>query len=322
MNHNRNGDEPIIAERRSREPARDDVQPLWRFALALVAGVAVTALLAWWVMNAASSDGAAKVAPSQIPEPETRPDAVAEERIEQTPLPQARDLQSETDSAQSPALPASSDESAAGTQPAATPEGAPEDVPGTAVETPALAPAPVSVKLMSPDPQVQIELRGPLDSSPPVTGQAGDVVTVAPGTYRVVASGNGLETFEQAVRFEGGQPLEYTIELCGQRQHERENLAGQVVEERACASTAECESTFMVLSEEADQLVKDHTFRTQQCARWRPNATPEGRWTLDIQCGGATLATTCHVAIGEGACTFVEPSRSARGTACPRVELK
>ena len=56
---------------------------------------------------------------------------------------------------------------------------------------------------------------------------------------------------------------------------------------------------------------------TQPCV-----ACGKTEWTLDIQCGGATLATTCHVAIGEGACSFVEPSRSARGTACPRVELK
>jgi hypothetical protein len=79
---------------------------------------------------------------------------------------------------------------------------------------------------------------------------------------------------------------------------------------------------FMVLSEQADQLVRDRAFRTQQCAKWRPNAAPEGKWRLDIKCGGATLATGCRIEIGEGACASAEPPRSARGTACPRAELQ
>ena len=49
-----------------------------------------------------------------------------------------------------------------------------------------MPPAPVSVRFVSPDPQVQIALHRPLDPSPLVTSKAGDVVTVAPGTYRVV----------------------------------------------------------------------------------------------------------------------------------------
>ena len=175
---------------------------------------------------------------------------------------------------------------------------------------------------MSPDPQVKIELRGPLDSSPSLTGNVGEIVAVAPGTYHVVASGTQLETFEQEVTFDGEHSLEYTVELCAERTYERESLAGQVVEQQACASTAECESLFTILSEHADQLVKHGAFRTQQCARWRPEAAPHGKWTLDIQCGGATLATTCRIEIAEGACTFAEPRRSVRGGACPRAELK
>ena len=130
------------------------------------------------------------------------------------------------------------------------------------------------------------------------------------------------ETFEQEVTFDGERPLEYIVELCAEHKRERENLAGQVVEERACASTAQCESMFTVLGEHAERLVRDRAFRTQQCAKWRPNAAPDGRWTLNINCGGATLATTCRIEIAEGACTFAEPRRSVRGAACPRAELK
>jgi hypothetical protein len=78
---------------------------------------------------------------------------------------------------------------------------------------------------------------------------------------------------------------------------------------------------FTVLSEHAEQLVKDRAFRTQQCAKWRADAVPEGKWTLNTDCGGATLATTCRIEIAEGACTFAEPPRSVRGTACPRAEV-
>jgi hypothetical protein len=317
---NRNDYEPIIAERRSREPVREETQPLWRLVLALGAGLAVAALLAWWWMDRSSSDGTSTTAPLDTSAPEIRPEVLPEERIEQAPLPPARDLEADTDLAQAPELPAHAPEPAAGDEQAAPPESVAEDVPA-AVEAP-VPPSPVSVRFTSPDSQVRIELRGPLESSPPVANKAGDVVAVAPGTYRVVASGSQLETFEQEVTFDGERPLEYTVELCVEREHERENLAGQVVEERECASTAQCESMFMVLSEHADQLVRDRAFRTQRCAKWRPNAKPDGRWTLDIKCGGATLATTCRVEIGEGACTLAKPRRSVRGAACPRAELK
>lgn len=314
MKHNRNDDEPIIAERRWRKPPREDAQPLWRPVLALSAGLALTAFLAWWWTNRASSDGTSEFAES--PASEIRPEVLPEERIEQTPLPPASDLESDIDIAQAPAPPAPS-EPVAGAGQAQTRESVPDD-PQNAVQ----AAVPVAVRFTSSDAQVQIELRGPLASSPAVIGKAGDVVSVAPGTYRVVASGNQLETFEQDVTFEAGRPLEYMVELCAERTHERASIAGQIVDERECASTAECESIFMVLSEQADQLVKDRGFRTQQCAKWRPNAVPDGRWTLGIECGGATLATTCRIEIGEGACTSTEPRRTVRGTACPRAELK
>ena len=317
---NRNDYEPIIAERRSREPVREEIQPLWRLVLAFGAGLAVAALLAWWWVERSSSDGTSTTAPLDTSAPEIRPEVLPEEHIEQAPLPPARDLEADTDLAQAPEPPAHVAEPAAGDEQAAPPESVPEDVPA-AVEAP-VSPSPVSVRFMSPDTQVLIELRGPLESSSPVTSKAGDVVAVAPGTYRVVASGSQLETFEQEVTFDGERPLEYTVELCAEREHERGNLAGQVVEERECSSTAQCESLFMVLSEHADQLLRDRAFRAQRCAKWRPNAKPAGRWTLDINCGGATLATTCRVEIGEGACTFAEPPRSVRGAACPRAELK
>jgi hypothetical protein len=313
MHDKRDDYEPIIATRRSRERLREDTQPLWRVVLALGGGLAVAVLLAWWLMGRSSSDGTSTTAQSESSGPEIR--------VEEAPAPPARDSETDADIAQAPALPARAAEPAADAEQAATPEGIPEVVPDNAVQAP-VPPAPLSVRFMSPDTDVRIELRGPLDSSPPLTSKAGGVVAVAPGTYRVVASGTQLETFEQEVTFDGERSLEYTVELCAERKHERENLAGQVVEERACASTAQCESMFMVLSEHADQLVKDRAFRTQQCAKWRPDAAPDGRWTLDIKCGGATLATTCRIEIAEGACTFAEPRRSVRGAACPRAELK
>jgi hypothetical protein len=131
-----------------------------------------------------------------------------------------------------------------------------------------------------------------------------------------------LETFEQDVRFDGERSLEYTVELCAERKHERENLAGRVIEERACATTAQCQSMFNALNEQAERLVKDRALRAQQCAKWRPKAAPDGKWTLNTDCGGATLATTCRIEIAEGACTFIEPRRTVRGSACPRVGLK
>lgn len=316
MHDNRNDYEPIIAARRSREPLREATQSLWRPVLAVGGGLAVIALLAWWLMGRSSSDGASTTAQSESSAPEVRP-AI---RVEQAAAPPASDADTNADIGQTPTPPARAAQPAAGIE-QATPESNPEVAPDNAVRAP-VPPAPVSVRFISPDPQVRIELRGPLDSSPPLTSKAGDFLTVAPGTYRVAASGTQLETFELEIKFDGERPLEYTVELCAERKHERENLAGQVVEERACASTAQCESTFMILSEHADRLVKDRAFRTQQCATWRPKAAPDGKWTLDTDCGGATLATTCRIEIAEGACTFAEPRRSVRGGACPRAELK
>jgi hypothetical protein len=314
MHDNRDDHEPIIATRRSREPLREDEQPLWRLMLALGGGLAVAVLIAWWWMSRSPSDGVSTTTQSDTPASEIRP----EEHIEQASAPPARD--SETNADIGPTLPARAAEPAADTGQVATPEN-PDVAPDSAIQAP-VPPAPTSVRFMSPDTQVRIELRGPLDSSPPLTSSVGDVVAVAPGTYRVVASGAQLETFEQEVTFEGERSIEYTIELCAERKQERENLAGQVVEERGCASTTQCESMFTVLSEHAEQLVKDPAFRAQQCAKWRPEAAPDGKWTLDTKCDGATLATTCRIEIAEGACMFTEPPRSVRGTACPRAELK
>jgi hypothetical protein len=321
MHDNRDDYEPIIATRRSREPLREETQPLWRLVLALSGGLAVVVLIAWWLMGRSSSDDAPATDPAQSSAPKNPLEVGPEEHIEQPPAPPARDSATNVHVAQAPAPPAPVAEPAASGEQPATPESIPEVVPGNADQAPA-PPAPVSVRFMSPDAEVQIELRGPLDSSPRLRSKAGDVLDVAPGTYRVVASGAELETFEQEVTFNGERPLEYTVELCAERKRERENVAGQVIEERACASTAQCESLFMVLSEHADQLVKDRAFRTQQCTKWRPNAAPDGRWTLDIQCGGATLSTTCRIEIAEGACTFAEPPRSVRGAACPRAQLE
>jgi hypothetical protein len=300
MHDNRNDHEPIIATRRSREPLREDKQPFWRLILALGGGLAVAVLIVWWVIGRLPSDGVSTTALTESSAPEIR----QEEHIEQAPLPPARDSEMNADIGQ-----------------ATTPENVPEVAPDNVVQAP-VPPAPMSVRFMSPDTQVRIELRGPLDSSPPMMSKVGDVVAVAPGNYRVVASGPQLETFELEVKFNGERSLEYTIELCAERKHERESLAGQVVEERACASTAQCESTFTVLSEHAEQLVKDRAFRAQHCAKWRPRAAPAGKWTLDTKCDGATLATTCRIEVAEGACTFTEPRRSVRGSACPRAALK
>jgi hypothetical protein len=331
MHDKRDDYEPIIATRRSREPLREDTQPLWRVVLALCGGLAVAVLLAWWWMGRSSSNDASTIEQSESSAPEIRPEIHVEQELAppardaetdaDIAQPPARDAETDADIAQAPAPPARAAEPAADAEQAAMPESIPEASHDNAVQAP-VPPAPLSVRFMSPDTQVRIELRGPLDSSPPLTSKAGDVVAVAPGTYRLVASGAQLETFEQEVTFDGERSLEYSVELCAEPKHQRESLAGQVVEERACASTAQCESMFMVLSEHADQLVKDRPFRTEQCAKWRPGAAPDGRWTLNINCGGATLATTCRIEIAEGACTFAEPRRSARGAACPRAELK
>jgi hypothetical protein len=322
MHDKRDDYEPIIATRRSREPLREDAQPLWRVVLAVCGGLALAILLAWWVMGRSSGDGAGTTVQSEGSAPEIRPEI----QVEQELAPPARDSETSAENPQAPAPPPPA-ESAPSTEQAATPEAepvsTPEVVPESEVEAPVPSvPVPISVRFMSPDPQVRIELFRPLDPSPALRSKVGEVVSVAPGTYRVMASGTQLETLEQEVTFDGQGPLEYTVELCAEPKHERENLVGYVVEERACASTPQCESMFMVLSEQAEQLVKDRAFRTQQCAKWRPNAAPDGRWTLNINCDGATLATTCRIEIAEGACTFAEPPRSARGAACPRAELK
>jgi hypothetical protein len=317
MNDKRDDYEPIIATRRSREPLREDTQPLWRVVLAVGGGLALAVLLAWWLIGRSSNDGASTTAQSETSAREVPPEI----HVEQELAPPARDPETGAEIPQAPAPSAPAAESDAGSEQAETPEKIPEVVPDDEVQAPA-PPAPMSVRFMSPDPQVRIELRRSLDSSPVLTSEVGDVVDVPPGTYRVVASGTQLEPFEQEVTFDGERPLEYTVELCAERKHERENLAGQVVEERACASAEECESMFLILGEYADELVRDRAFRTQQCATWRPNAAPDGSWTLNINCGGATLATTCRVEIAEGACTFAEPRRSVRGAACPRAELK
>lgn len=311
MRDNRDNYEPIIATRRARE--REDAQPLWRLVLALGGGVVVVLLLAWWFIGRSSSDDASTTALSKNSAPETH--------AEQPPAPQARDSEANADIVQEPTPPARAVEPAVSTEQPATSESIPEVVPDNAPQAP-LPPAPVSVRLTSPDTQVQFELRGPRDSSPHLTSKAGDVVTVAPGTYRVIASGAQLETFEQEIKFDGERPLQFTVELCAERKYQSENLAGRVVEERACASTDQCESMFVVLSEHAEQLVKDRAFRKQQCAKWRPEAASEGKWTLDAKCGGATLATTCRIEIAEGACVFAEPRRTVRGAACPRVKLE
>jgi hypothetical protein len=330
MNDKRDDFGPIIATRPSRKPLREDGQPLWLVALALGGGLAIAVVLAWWLLGRVSSEGESTTAQSEGSTPEMGPEI----RVDQELAPPARDAETSAEGAQEPARPAAAaeaeqeaarpvpaGESSAEPETAVTPENIPESVSDDAIQAP-MPPAPVSVRFVSPDPQVQIALHRPLDPSPLVTSKAGDVVAVAPGTYRVVATGTQLETYEQEVTFDGQRSLEYTVELCAQRKQERENLVGKVVEERACASTAECESMFMMLSEYAEQLVKERAFRTQQCAKWRPDSAPDGKWTLNINCGGATLATTCRVEIAEGACTFAEPRRSVRGAACPRAELE
>ena len=320
MHDKRDYDEPIIATRRSRVPEREDAQARWPVVLALGGGLAVAVLLAWWFMGRSASDDASTTVQSESSAPESRPEIPAEIHVEQAPAPPARDADAAAAIPQEPTPPAPAAEPAPKAEQAVTPEDprfiVPDDDPVPA------PPAPVSVRFMSPDPQVQIELRRLPGSSPVHTSKAGEVVAVEPGTYRVVASGTQLDRFEQEVTFDGEGPLEYTVELCAERKLESESLVGRVVEKRVCASSTECESMFAILSEYADQLVRDRAFRTEQCAKWRSGAAPEGSWTLNIDCDGATPATTCRIAIGEGACMFAGPRRSSRGAACPRAELK
>jgi hypothetical protein len=332
MKDNRDEFEPIIATRPRREPVPEETQPLWRLALALGGALAVAVLLVAWWMGRSSSDGESTSAQTK-----SSPEAFPEVNVEQAPAPSANELEENADPA--PATPPAQDLEANADLPSAAPPSAPLEEPAASAEQPVppenipeavsngadqspSPPATVSLRLMSPDTQVQFELRGPLDSSPPVTSKAGDVVNLAPGTYRVVASGAQLETIEQEITLTGERPTEYTVELCAQPKRELGTLAGQVVEERACTSTLECESMFTVLSEHADQLVKDPAFRQQECAKWRPGAAPEGRWTVDTKCDGATLATTCRIEIAQGTCAVAEPRRSVRGGECPRAELR
>jgi len=313
--------EPIIATRPRRSgPQREEAKPLWSLVLALGAALILAIAAGLWFMSRPSNESPATAQTESVTS-ETLPEI----RVEQPMAPPARDAEpvAAEPAAQTPAQPAEAPEPmtepVTEDAPAITPESAPQSEPDNAVQTP--AEPPLSVRFDSPDSQVQFELRGPLESSAPVTSKVGDVVSLLPGTYRVVASGPHLETFEQNVTFDGEQPADYSVELCAERKRERESLAGQVVEERACESTAQCESLFMVLSEQADRLVKDRSFRTQQCGQWRSGASPEGSWTLDIKCGGPTSASTCRIEISQGACEVAEPPRSVRGTACPRAEL-
>jgi hypothetical protein len=332
MADNRDDFEPIIATRPSRAPVEEDAQPVWRLALTLSGGLLVVVFLAWWLLGKFSRDG----------EPTT--EQVASEPtevVEQTPAPPANDPEANTRpeptpvptptppapaaepaaSAEQAATPATPPEPAASAEQAATPATPPEVVPAASVPAPS-PPALVSLHFTSPDTQVKFEVRGPSESSPPLTSKVDDVVDLAPGTYRVVASGAALETLEREIVLTGVSPAEYTVELCAQPKQEVEVLTGRIVEERACASTEQCESMFNVLSEHADQLVNDRAFRTQQCAKWRPEAAPDGRWTLDTKCDGATLATTCRIEIAQGACTVTEARRTVRGDTCPRAALE
>ncbi len=310
--HDRHDDdyEPIVApRRRPRDPRYEEVSPLWRTALTIVAVCALVALLAWWWTDRPSSDEretsvqqepAAPVVP-----PARDPGTPIEQPARAVPVP-------------APEFPAEPEDAAT---PEATAQSASEVVPESDAVPPA-QPTPVSVRFTSPDPQVRFELRRASDQAPFSTSNAGDTVEVPPGTYRLTASGAQFERIERDMTFEGERALECAVELCAQRKYDRESLVGQLVEERKCSSTAECQSLFGILSESADDLVRQRDFRTEQCAKWRPGATPEGQWTLNVQCDGAMPETTCGIEIAEGACTHAQPPRSMRGGTCPRVEIK
>jgi uncharacterized membrane protein len=323
--------EPIIAPRRPREPRQEEATPLWRTVLAVGAVFAGIILLAWWWTNRPSSDEGTASA-QQTP---AAPEALPESHVEQEVIPPARDAGTPAEVPQQPAQSANAPqpkaapepEAAAPTEPeAATPpeptvQSTPEVAPANGSE-PTASPSSISVRFTSPDPQVKFELsRGP-DEVPFLTGNAGDTVEVPPGTYRVTASGAQLERLEREVTFEGRPALEYAVELCAQRKYDSENLAGRLVEERKCSSATECQTMFSILSEYADELVRQRDFRMEQCAKWRPGATPGPEWTLNIECDGAMPETTCRIEIGAGECSHPQPLRSARGGACPRAEIK
>jgi hypothetical protein len=246
----------------------------------------------------ASSPPAASDDASQDSSPPVTPDDASQA----SSTPPAQD-----DASQASSTPATTDDASQASSRAPAPDNA--------------SPATVPLSLTSPDAQVRFEVRGRVESSPPLTGKAGDVIDVVPGTYRVIASGPRLETLERELTLSGEGPAEYSVELCAQPEQEHGSVAGEIVERRTCTTTPECESMFSILSEYAEQLVKDREFRTQQCAKWRDSAAPDGKWTLDTNCDGEPSATTCRIEISAGACTVTGPRRTLRGEACPRAEL-
>jgi hypothetical protein len=334
MQDKRDDYEPIIATRRFREPRRDEGTPLWQTVLAVVAAFAVVILLAWWWLSrTANEDAAANVAQQSAPA-----ESFPESHVEQEIAPPARDPSAPVEVPQQPAVPVTVPESEsvpsieAGSEEALTQEtveapadadaplAEPEIATEIEPETP-VTPASVAVRFSSPDPQVRIEVRNAPELPPVLTAKVGDTVELPPGKYRVAASGPQLEAFEQDVTFDGAG-FEYAIELCAQRKYDRGSLAGQLVEARECGSAAECETMFAILGEYADELVRQRDFRTEQCAKWRPGATPDGSWTLNVRCDGAMPSTTCRIEIAEGSCSHAQPPRTARGGACPRAVLK
>lgn len=327
--HDRRDDyEPIIAPRRPRYPQRDETQPLWRVVLGLLAVVVAAGAIAWWWIGRSPSDGA-----STAQSEGATSEAFPETEVEQEVIPPARDAETSAEVPQRPSTP-----QPAAPEPVAEPKAEPEqaiaseNVPEVVPENepapvvpnepePTVPPTSVAVRFMSPDPQVQFQLRRQGESAAVLTAKAGEVVDVPHGTYRVVVSGAQLEKLEQDVTFDGELPLEYNVELCAQPKYEQGSVAGQVVESRTCASTEECESLFTILGEYADELVRDRTFRTEQCAKWRPGSAPDGSWTLNIRCDGTLPSTTCRIEIAEGSCMHSGPRRSTRGGTCPRAQL-
>jgi len=325
MQDDRDDLEPIIATRPHRRPVREESQPLWPLVLAVSVCFAVVLSLAWWFFWRPS--GRSEPTPAQVESP------LPEEHVEPEPIAPTTDSDTNAEVAQAPAPPASSEQESipqsaeASTPELSTPEestaetSTPEAAPDQTIQAPAPLAA-VALRLESPDSQVRFEIRDSLESSTPVSAKSGDVVQLAPGTYRVTASGPGLESIERELVLLGDQPAEYSVELCAQPERETGSLAGEILERRTCTSTVECESVFMILSEYAEQLVKDPAFRREQCSKWRTNAEPEGTWTLDTKCDGEVSATTCRVEIAQGACIVTGPRRTLRGESCPRAELR
>lgn len=311
--------EPIIATRPHRAPLREESAPLWPLVLALTGGLAAVLLLAWWFFGRSAEHSAPAPSPVESPLPETH--------VEPQPLAPTTDLDANDEIAQAPAPEPSRDElSADSTEQGSIPQSTPEssiadEIPGPVLQP--LSPADTaSVLFTSPDPQVQFEVRALDDASAPLTGKAGESLDLAPGIYRVVAFAPGFESLEREIELTGTQPAEYSVELCIQPERETASLVGEILERRTCTSTVECESAFMILSEYAEQLVKDAAFRREQCAKWRTDAQPEGKWTFETKCDGEVSATTCRVEIAVGTCTVIGPRRTARGGTCPRADLR